>query len=572
MEDVGKKYRESVKKRRGKWLGILLVILIVIGLVGYAYYQLIQLVWVIGNTSPTITLLTPYHNQTISTDYVNFTWESSDADGDTLYHFFMLDVISSMNSPLFEGHHTGQQTYYNYTNISDGVWWWKVEVSDLEDYTVSETRKVIVKKNTSNHFPKLLDPIVFPHEGTPQTTFTYYVTYLDLDNDAPSYVRVYIDGTSYDMEKVNVNDTNYSLGVKYKFSTSGLGVGNHTYAFYASDGQAVVSTEVYNYPIVYAEGSPQLNHLPEITLISPKDGSVLTSRKVTFRWSTTDIDGNLVREELCLYKESLESPREVYDISSGSTLELKRGTYYWKVIAYDTYSSNESEVWSFFVDIPGKQNKITIQPDSTKQYRGGKFTGKLIITNEGSTGSYEVYWYMYLKKDDVIYASDSGAIALSTTSEVDFRLDVPNTAEVGNYTIEAYTYDKPLTYEDANPLGHDSIEVEVISSEYLQVPSNYVIPISVLLVLVGIALFILFVKYRYVHLFILGLFFLLMMPLVYHYVIPTVYSISGLVMIVTGLIMFFSNDVLFFELKYSKVIGLFVSLIGVVLYMTGVMT
>ncbi|RLJ05179.1 MAG: hypothetical protein DRP18_03700, partial [Candidatus Aenigmatarchaeota archaeon] len=158
MENVREKYKESIRKRRKKYLAILCVILLVTGIAAYAIYQLVQLTWVISNSPPTITLLTPYHNQTVSTPYVNFTWQSSDADGDTLTHYLMLDVIPTMNSPLFEGHYTGEKTYYNHTSLKDGEWWWKVEVSDSKDYNVSETRKVIVKKNLSNHFPELTNP------------------------------------------------------------------------------------------------------------------------------------------------------------------------------------------------------------------------------------------------------------------------------------------------------------------------------------------------------------------------------------------------------------------------------
>lgn len=570
MEDVKVKYENSLKRRKKKITIIAIVLIVLASVIVIGYYQLIRVIWFIGNVVPTIHLVSPTHNSTLSTAYVNFTWESSDADGDTLYHYFMIDVLSTMNSPLLEGHHTGQRTYYNYTNISDGIWWWKVEVSDTEDYSVSETWKVIVKKNMSNNFPQLLYPNIFPHEGTPQTTFTYYVTYLDVDNDSPTYIKVCIDGVNYDMVKAE-NSNNYSRGVKYQFSTSGLSIGNHTFVFYASDGQAVVSTDLYHYPTVYSEGSALLNHLPRTTLIYPSNNAVLTSKRVTFRWQTVDIDGNLVREELYLCKESLSSPYQVYGISSGESLELTRGTYFWKVIAYDTYTSNQSEVWSFFVDVPGKQNKITIQPDSTKQYRGGKFTGTLIITNEGGYESYEVYWYMYLKKDGVVYGRDSGALALSTTSEVCFRLDVPNTSPYGNYTIEAFTYDKPLIYEDAQIIGHDSIEVEVIASQYFQVPSEWVIPLSVILILLGVVLIGIGIKFQVVQLCIVGVAVMMVVPLVYNLILPTTVSIVGWLLVSGSLFLFFTN-IPYFEQPTVKTVAFILAMIGLVLYMSGVIT
>jgi len=449
--------------RRRKIAIALILLIIVIAIVTLAYLNIINIRWIIGNTPPSIVLISPSHNQTITQDYVNFTWESYDPDGDTLYHFFMFDTLPTMNSPLFEGHDTGQQTYYNYTNLKDGVWWWKVEVSDMKDYNVSETRRLVVHKNLSNHFPELLYPIVFPHEGTRSTYFTYRVIYLDEDGDEPEYVKVLINGVPYNMYKEDENDTDYANGVAYKFVISDLPIGNNTFAIYASDGQAVVSTDVYNYPTVYAEGSPYLNHPPQIKLIAPANGAILTSKTVTFLYNVTDIDNNLVKTELHLYKNNLKSPRQTYTIDSGDSLVLGRGTYYWRIVAYDKFTMNQSEIWSFSVDITEKQNKITIQPDNTIAHPGEKFTGTLIITNEGDLQSYEVFWYVYLKDENgEIIAQDSGAMAISTTIEVRYSLDVPYSAKPGNYTIDAYTYDSPLSNASKQMLGHDSLHVNVL--------------------------------------------------------------------------------------------------------------
>ncbi|MFX0200902.1 MAG: thrombospondin type 3 repeat-containing protein, partial [Candidatus Hodarchaeota archaeon] len=63
-------------------------------------------------------------------------------------------------------------------------------------------------------------------------TFTYQVTYTDNDGDAPSFVRVYIDGSPHNMAQVNGT---YTDGVTYHYITSSLSIGSHNYYFSASD-------------------------------------------------------------------------------------------------------------------------------------------------------------------------------------------------------------------------------------------------------------------------------------------------------------------------------------------------
>jgi len=466
-----------MKKR---WAILAIAIIILSSMLVLAYLGYINIKWLIGaNHAPTIILISPNHGETVTDNFVNFTWQSSDADGDTLYHYFMIDIVSSMNSPLLEGYDTGQQTYYNYTGIGDGIYWWKVEVSDLKDYTVSETRKVIVKTNASNNFPELINPSVFPSEGTSETEFRYYVTYRDADNDTPDYVKIIINGNTYNMVK-DVESDNYIDGVRYTFSISGLPAGNNSFIIYAGDGQAMVSTDVIYAPKVYGE-EEIFNHPPEIELISPKNGKAINSKYVTFLFNVTDIDNNLLKTELYLYKDSPHASGSIYSINSGDTLTLSSGTYYWKIVAYDTYSINESDLWYFTVNIFEKQNKITILPDNTVAHPGEHFTGTIVITNEGEADTYEVYWYAYLKDiNGNIISQDRGSLALSTTVEVRYSLDVPLGTSPGNYTIDVYTFDNITA--NSTMLGHASIDV-IVQSGGVMIAYQTLLPFSIIILM-----------------------------------------------------------------------------------------
>jgi len=572
MERIGEEYRKEIRRRRRRFYTAISIIVVMFIILATSYFYMVTVVWRITNSPPSVTLVSPPHNSYISnnTGYVNFTWVSSDPDNDTLFHYFMIDATSALNSPLFEGYHTGQKTYYNYTNLSDGSYWWRVEVSDLSTYNVSETWHLVVHNNINNSIPFLEHPLVYPHEGTPQTNFTYYVDFVDPDNDTPSYIYVVIDGVRYAMSKYNTSDNDSTDGIKYYYTTT-LPVGNHTFAMYASDGIAVASTPLQYEPKVYTEGSAYLNHPPVVTLKYPPNAGSVTTANVTFRWTTIDVDNNLVRQEVWLYKNTVNAPRQVFDINSGETINnLKRGTYYWCVIAYDTYTSTKSDLWSFFVDIPGKQNKITIQPENTETYRGGKFTGKLIITNEGSANSYEVYWYIYLKKDNVTVDTDSGALALTTTAETSYKLNVPFNAEIGNYTIEAYTYDKTIDNVDKTNLGHDSIDVAVLSSSLLSIPSQYVVPLLIIMIVLSIFLIGYSVRHKNVYVMVLGIASILFTITVSGFILLNTVTLIGIFVICFGVLLFAKPSAFTLgNYPATTIFGLLLTIVGIVLYMSG---
>ena len=78
------------------------------------------------------------------------------------------------------------------------------------------------------------------YEGTPATSFHFYVTYTDAENISPSVIRVQIDGDpgqSYNMTKVLPADTTYADGCEYVTITSlKLDEGIHTFKAQAYDG------------------------------------------------------------------------------------------------------------------------------------------------------------------------------------------------------------------------------------------------------------------------------------------------------------------------------------------------
>ncbi|NHI93937.1 MAG: hypothetical protein EAX96_15720 [Candidatus Lokiarchaeota archaeon] len=120
-----------------------------------------------------------------------------------------------------------------------------------------------LKINYFNIVPILSDGKVTPTTGTSSTTFKFSVKYTDANNETPSYIRVYIDGLSYDMVKQDEADSTYNDGCIYEYSTT-LNTASHEYYFTASDG-----TDMARYPSTGTLSGPFLNQTEP-----PPDGGV----------------------------------------------------------------------------------------------------------------------------------------------------------------------------------------------------------------------------------------------------------------------------------------------------------
>jgi len=91
---------------------------------------------------------------------------------------------------------------------------------------------------TVNYFnlnpPTLTNAGLTPTYGVANGNFLYQVTYTDIENRAPAYIRVRINSTSYTMGKQNSSDVDYTDGCIYQYSAI-LQEGLFIYYFNATD-------------------------------------------------------------------------------------------------------------------------------------------------------------------------------------------------------------------------------------------------------------------------------------------------------------------------------------------------
>jgi hypothetical protein len=162
-----------------------------------------------------------------------------------------------------------------------------------------------------NQPPTLYYGTVGPTAGTPNTIFTYRVTYKDPDNDPPVIKRVFIDGKPFTMKYYYGS---YSTGAVFTYRTS-LTVGQHKFHFYFTDGNASARAPAsgsYSGPCVTGTGGT--NRPPTLFngSVSPITGTVNTM--FTFSVVYKDLDYDLPK------------PKHVYIDGSPYNMSFKSGS------------------------------------------------------------------------------------------------------------------------------------------------------------------------------------------------------------------------------------------------------
>jgi uncharacterized repeat protein (TIGR01451 family) len=132
--------------------------------------------------------------------------------------------------------------------------------------------------------PLFSDGTVWPSTGNETTLFTFNITYSDLDEDVPLWVRVVIDNVSYLMSEADVFDTSFVDGKLYRFQTT-LEPGLRNYYFISTNSMILDNITLGNvsepFTLFVSElDSDNDGYIDEIDLF-PYDPS---------EWNDTDLD------------------------------------------------------------------------------------------------------------------------------------------------------------------------------------------------------------------------------------------------------------------------------------------
>jgi hypothetical protein len=143
-----------------------------------------------------------------------------------------------------------------------------------------------------NHKPVLSDNKVTTDGSTATTQVSkvarpiFLVTYRDADNDAPKFVKLFIDSDATGVNMTSTGGTDYRAGVVFRYqSPAPLAIGNHTYRIAAQDADP------------FAEDAAEVNGAFEVLNLKPvlSNGTVTPttgSHNAAFTYSVKYTDGD----------------------------------------------------------------------------------------------------------------------------------------------------------------------------------------------------------------------------------------------------------------------------------------
>ncbi|MCL7414357.1 MAG: Ig-like domain-containing protein, partial [ANME-2 cluster archaeon] len=217
----------------------------------------------IPNVSPIVSVLWPNGNETISNGTITLQASANDPDGSITTVDFYYTTDGGTNKYLINSATTGPTYQVSWDTLvsTNGPNYQIVAIAtDNRSGTASD-----MSNNTftisNNHSPTLTNDGSNVSTGISPLKVKFSVEYTDIDNDAPDYVDVIIDGTSYGM--TTTDSDNPDAGITYEYITTlttTSSAKDYSFKFEASDGvnipvQTSPSKTVTVQPATYESGN-----------------------------------------------------------------------------------------------------------------------------------------------------------------------------------------------------------------------------------------------------------------------------------------------------------------------------
>ncbi|MEM4152501.1 MAG: putative S-layer protein [Candidatus Pacearchaeota archaeon] len=287
------------------------------------------------------------------------------------------------------------------------------------------------------------------------------------NSDSTFSCHLTVDGSNVVSNDSVVNNTNTV------FTSDILNDGSHRWNITCADSIGVSTSETRTINIDSQE--------PQINLISPSDGSSLSSKEVSFKFKVTDnLDTSLSCE---LYVDG--DKEKTGNVNNNSqvtwTLTLTRGSHDWQVKCKDNANNEKtSSEWDFEITSgagaycsDGEQgNYLTISIENPEEdetiIAGENVSIKVKVTNEHSDDLniiVKAQLYDLDKDDDIVTVTKETTISEDSTKTLTLYLEVPSTVNPDHdFIIRAKVYEKNNEEEQCK---EDYINVNVNKKEHL---------------------------------------------------------------------------------------------------------
>ncbi len=271
-----------------------------------------------GNSIPVLQLDDPEEGVLVPISGTTLSWDAFDPDNDDQIYTLYLssDYTRSIDS--------GPGTSYDITELEEGkIYEWWVEVDDGYDTNTTERRSFQV-----NNRPTVTS--IHPDEGQrlANAPFNVSVSVDDADGNEVM-IKIFLDGDDEPFVS-GYNDVIHEI--------QDIDPGDYSIIIELDDGLDPVTIGPYSFSI---------NHDPSIHLIAPfNKGEV--NNTFTLSWSSDDPDQDTLRYYLYLGPSKDPDLYSVLDETEYNGF-LYVGSYYWYVIAQDTYGRTISEMRRFTI-------------------------------------------------------------------------------------------------------------------------------------------------------------------------------------------------------------------------------
>ncbi len=310
------------------------------------------------DTPPTVELLSPSNGAIVRSPIVKLMWNGSDVDGNSLfYRVLVSDVQFQPSSPPSTWTSTSARAL-EVGPLEDGkTYYWTVIPFDgrVEGLVVQIwSFTVAIPKNTP---PSVI--LLSPDDGAVTTKGTIELRWdaTDADGDPLSF-QVYVSTVPFDVSGPPVPIAS-TLATSYTL-TELTDRATYYWTVIADDSNG---SRYGPYPWRFLVQLPPVNHPPVAGLLSPVDGSTVSTTSVRLEWTGSDPDGDLITFFLVLSLTPFDPATPPPFLTSTMTRSfvasdlVDGATYHWTVVPHDGRTNGTAPVvQSFKVMLPPPPN------------------------------------------------------------------------------------------------------------------------------------------------------------------------------------------------------------------------
>jgi hypothetical protein len=314
------------------------------------------------------------------------------------------------------------------------------------------TESSILPFDVINRAPVISLEQVSPNTGNTDTRFNFTITYTDLDNHAPAFIRLNITGVGvYGIAEIDSQDVDYTDGKEYYLNISGFAVALYDFSFTAQDALGnQTNTIIHQFNVT--------NRQPILTLenVNPQVGFA----QMFYNFSVTYTDSDNHLPDIIFVNITNRGVRYLFEVDSNDTdctdgkeyyynMTLSTGSYSFHFTANDSLGMSALDTPEFFAPVVSPIPGVLYAINCTKDFSDEIFLNATLLDGGNNPISDEsIAFYIDLNQNDIYEPLELIGSAL-TLADGSISIIYNGNLTVGSYNITAvYTGSQDYIVED----------------------------------------------------------------------------------------------------------------------------